>query len=129
MRIDDVNDTRGRDLFSRVLAASSRLPGVERVAIVDELPGDSRPGASRRGLITADLLSRFPNGQRRAAEADIVRATPGVVETLGLRLLRGRSLMPSDVDGAPLVAVLTESAADALWPGTDAVGQTTATGR
>lgn len=123
MRIDDISDTRGRGLFAGVLAAASRLPGVERVALVDELPGDARPGASRRGLITADTQSRFPNGHRRAAEVDIVRATPSVVETLGLRLLSGRNLMPSDVDGAPLVAVLSTSAADALWPGADALGR------
>ena len=125
MRVDDINDTRGRELFDRVLAAASRVPGVERAAIVDELPGENaaRP-VQRRGLLTSGrAVAGFRTGDRRAAEADIVRATPGVVDTLGLRLLRGRSLMPSDVDGAPLVAVLTEKrAADALWPGTDAVG-------
>ncbi len=123
MRIDDVNDTRGRDLFERVRTAASRLPGVERVALIDTLPGAVAPGDRRRGLLTADLLSRFPNGRQRAAEADIVRATPRALETLGLRLIRGRDVMASDGDGAPLVAVISESAADALWPGVDALGR------
>jgi putative ABC transport system permease protein len=122
MVVDNINDTRGRELFDRVWRSVSRMPGVERAAIVDELPG-AASGGRRRGLITADALSRFPNGQRRAAEVDFVRATPGLPETLGLRVLGGRGLMPSDVDGGPLVAVLSASAADALWPGVDAVGR------
>lgn len=125
MRIDGIDESRGRDLFRRLLAEVSGLPAAEGAAIVDLLPGESAPddGARRRGLLTADLVSRFPNGQRRSAEADVLRASPGAIDTLGLRRLRGRDLMPSDADGAPLVALLSESAADALWPGEDPLGR------
>jgi predicted permease len=42
---------------------------------------------------------------------------------LGLPLLRGRTLLPSDRESAPPVAVLSESAARRLWPGEDALGK------
>ena len=51
------------------------------------------------------------------------RVTPGYFRTLGIPLLEGRAFEPSDrADGAP-VAVVSEMAAGALWPGTSALGK------
>lgn len=50
--------------------------------------------------------------------------TPGYLEMLGVPILRGRTLEETDVDGAPLVAVVNETFAQRLWPGQDAIGRT-----
>jgi hypothetical protein len=42
--------------------------------------------------------------------------------TMGTRLLRGRSVSSSDREAGPLVAVVSESMAKALWKGSDAIG-------
>jgi predicted permease len=49
--------------------------------------------------------------------------TPGALERLGLRLISGRMLDATDHAGALPSAVVSESAARALWPGRSAVGK------
>jgi putative ABC transport system permease protein len=48
---------------------------------------------------------------------------PDHFRTLGVPILRGRGLTAADRAGAPLVAVVSETAARQLWPGEDAIGR------
>jgi len=48
--------------------------------------------------------------------------TPGYLETLGLNIVRGRSIEETDGAGMPKVAVVNETMARALWPQGDALG-------
>jgi len=48
---------------------------------------------------------------------------PNVFDVLGVPVVRGRGFDDGDVDGAPPVVVINESAARAYWPGEDAIGQ------
>jgi putative ABC transport system permease protein len=57
--------------------------------------------------------------QRFAAEY----AGPGYFDTFGVPLLRGRTFTEADREGAPPVAIVSESAADRLWPGQDPMGK------
>lgn len=50
--------------------------------------------------------------------------TPGYLQMLGVKVLRGRALQETDVAGAPLVAVVNETFAERFWPGQRAIGQT-----
>jgi len=49
--------------------------------------------------------------------------TPGYMEVLGLKLIRGRTLEETDKAGTPLVAVVNETMARAFWPESDALGE------
>jgi hypothetical protein len=49
--------------------------------------------------------------------------TPDWNEVLRVPVLRGRSIEPADRKGAPLVAVLSQSAAHDFWPVDDAIGK------
>jgi putative ABC transport system permease protein len=48
--------------------------------------------------------------------------TPDYFRTMGIRLNRGRVFTPADRLGTQLVTVLNETAAQLLWPDTDALG-------
>ncbi|HJQ20675.1 MAG TPA: ADOP family duplicated permease [Gemmatimonadaceae bacterium] len=50
-------------------------------------------------------------------------ATADYFRTMGTRILRGRGLQESDTRNAPLVMVVSDAMAKALWPATDAIGQ------
>lgn len=63
-----------------------------------------------------------PGARPREDPVEVRAATPGYFRTLGIPLLRGRALEDSDRADAPLVAVVNESLARALWPAGDAVG-------
>ena len=54
-----------------------------------------------------------------------LRAVTGdYFEAAGLDVLQGRGFGPADVEGGPLVAVVSAVVADRLWPGGEAVGRT-----
>ena len=64
-----------------------------------------------------------------AANAAAVRAGyhevgPGFLATLGIPVLRGRDFDTRDREGAPTVALVSESLARTLWPAGDPVGRT-----
>jgi predicted permease len=122
---DGYTDAQGRLLYDRVLTAARRLPDVEHAAIVNALPGATSPWSDEPPvvLLTEDSQRALIRSRPRHANAGLIAGTPGVFDTLGLRVTRGRNFQASDVDGAPLVAVLSESAAAALWPDADPIGR------
>ncbi len=63
-----------------------------------------------------------PGPDPREEPVEVRAVTPGYFRTMGIPLLRGRALQEADRDDAPLVGVINESLARALWPGGDAVG-------
>jgi putative ABC transport system permease protein len=86
--------------------------------------------ASAGGSVPTDGYSRseaveVASGQR---PVDAIYVLPGYFETVGIKLLRGRSLTSTDVGGGSS-AVLSASAAKALFPTRDALGSTFKTNR
>ncbi len=49
--------------------------------------------------------------------------TPDYFSTFGIRVLRGRSFTDADREGAPRVALISESAARYYWPNADPIGK------
>jgi predicted permease len=98
------------DLLTRVAATA----GVTSAAIgsVAPLEGDRQ----------VDLLSleHDPKPELERPPAAITAVSPDYFSTLGIRIRRGRSFQPSDRDR--LVVILSERAAQSLWPGQDPIG-------
>jgi putative ABC transport system permease protein len=59
----------------------------------------------------------------RAAGVDLVSASPNYFDVLGISVVRGRGLTPSDLPGSAGVVVLNESAANRFWPDADPIGR------
>jgi predicted permease len=55
--------------------------------------------------------------------------TPDYIRTVGLRLLQGRDFAATDREGAPDVAIVTESLARRFFPGRSAIGRSITIGR
>ncbi len=106
-------------LFRRILDAVRALPGVESAGIVDALPfsGENNGGTVVRGDDPAATLP--DHGQM--AEFDHV--SPGYLETMGVRLLDGRSFREDDLIPGRDVAIVNEILAKQLWPGQSALGK------
>ena len=99
----------------RVLDAARGIPGVERVAWASNVPiqGTSTMGLFVPGIDSVGRLGRFTY---QTASADYF-------ETIGTRIVRGRSFTAADAEGAPPVVVVSEAMARVLWPKADALGQ------
>ncbi|HJU73981.1 MAG TPA: ADOP family duplicated permease [Gemmatimonadaceae bacterium] len=105
--------------FYRAAAERVRtIPGVEAAGTALGAPFMSNYGISVRAP-GVDTLPRLAGGGPYW-----VRVGAGGMEALGLRLLRGRHIAPNDDRaGAPLVVVLTQRMANALWPNRDPLEQ------
>jgi predicted permease len=122
LSLNGYTPARARAVFDRVLAAASRIPGVERAALAEGVPGavgDAAPAI--RALIAQDAPDR-PTGNPRRIQASAAAVSASLLDTLGIPLLRGRPFTQWDAEGATLVAIVSESTAQALYPGRDALG-------
>jgi predicted permease len=93
------------------------LPGVETVGFVDNIPLDEGTGNVR--FRTEDMSSDPEAGARLAqtfAAGDYFKA-------MGIKILAGRAPTPDEHLSGTGTVVISKSAANALWPGKDAVGR------
>jgi len=105
------------DFFSRLLAQTQALPGVQSAALASGVPP--------QGGITFGTLEieGQPRAQRSAPSAyGGGSIAPGFFRTLGIRIRRGRGFTASDDAGAPMVLVINEALAKRYFPGEDPVG-------
>jgi predicted permease len=110
--------------YDRLATTLSGRPGVERVAAGSLVPF----GTEGNG---AEL---FFEGQPDPKPAEtpstsLNQVTPGYIETLGLRLRRGRALAASDRADAPRVAMINETLAHRHFSGSDPIGRRVRLGR
>jgi len=102
-------------ITATLVAEAQSLPQVESAAWVVSAPfiSTSDVPVFVAGVDSTGYLGRFYYQV----------STPDYFRTMGTRILRGRAIDASDRMGAPDVAVVSESMANALWPGRDALGQ------
>jgi putative ABC transport system permease protein len=94
-------------------------PGVRSAALTQNPP---------LGLSAFGQLAFVPDGfemppGRESFTAAMDRIDEGFFETMGIAIVRGRGVRPSDTQDAPRVAVVNEQLAQHYWPGGDAVGR------
>jgi putative ABC transport system permease protein len=99
--------------FDTALARIRALPGVEAAGTIDTLP--VMDGGSVQPVVIEGKAEALPRDQPTAA---IRKISPGYLETLGIPLLRGRDVDPSDGD----VVLVSRSAARLLWGDADPIG-------
>jgi putative ABC transport system permease protein len=111
----DMSDSTRAQLNRTLLATGAAIPGVESASWVTSVPFWS---SSSTNLFVPGIDS-----VRRLGRFTYQTATTDYFETMGTRILRGRGFLPDDRANAPLVAVVSESMGNVLWPGKDAIGQ------
>jgi predicted permease len=119
VRDDEFDSTQKlQAALDRLTTSIEAIPGVLGTSQVVSVPfattaWDGRPGAEGQ--------SRDEAAANPMLNMDVV--SPGYFATLGIPVLRGRGFTEADRDGAPLVAVLSQSAAEHYWPGADPIGK------
>jgi predicted permease len=100
----------------RILEGAARsLPDVESEAWMSSAP-----------FLSTSSTSLFVDGIDSVGGLGTFRfqaTTPAYFRTMGTRILRGRGLSADDRFGAPMVAVVSQSMARALWPSRDPIGR------
>jgi macrolide transport system ATP-binding/permease protein len=97
----------GRSFYQQLLEHVQALPGVEAASLAHRSPLSGQMGTPVR---PEDLPENSPS---TAVRFNIV--TPRHLETIGLRLLRGRDFNAQDTAQAPGVAIINEALVHSLW--------------
>jgi len=120
-------EARARQIFNDAEERIAALPGVESVSSALFVPFGqeswSRPVQVGGAAFSKDDAPTFAQGKRQQVMYNVVG--PDYFRTLGLSLLRGRDFNRSEVVATPAypVAIISQSIAEKLWPGEDAVGR------
>ena len=103
-------------LWSEVLDRASRVPGVRSASLSVLSPLSGR----ERGVLIE--VPGYVQGSQRDTAVSLNQVTPGYFETMGIPVLLGRAFTAGDVQAAPRVALLNETAARFYFGGRNPVG-------
>jgi putative ABC transport system permease protein len=119
----EYTESQSRAFFDQLLTSVRKMPAVDDVAMVTGIPGavEAGPRYGMSGLVADDPTQPL-SGRPRRYDVYSIQASPRFLATAGISLRRGRDLIAADAEGA-MVALISESAADALWPGQDPIGK------
>jgi len=104
--------------FTNALERISALPAVEHTSGTTYLPLSGGPW---NYVNAADEPPASASEQRGATRR---RVMDGYFEAMRIPLLAGRTIERTDVDGSPLVVVISRALADEFFPAGDALGNT-----
>ncbi|HTX39798.1 MAG TPA: ABC transporter permease [Bryobacteraceae bacterium] len=106
------------EFYRRVLAEVRAIPGVESAGAVIGVPLSGNFPARLLRIEGAPETS----GDARP-KAEIVPASEGYLETIGIPVLRGREWTAEEVAAGRRLALINEVAAARFWPGRDPIGK------
>jgi putative ABC transport system permease protein len=104
--------------YSQVLEKLAAMPGVQSAATSSWVPYDGNGGATQAFTIQGKPwrdASETPN-------ASSLIVSPNYLEMMHVPLIRGRELSDRDTADAPLVTLISQSAARKFWPNDDPIG-------
>jgi predicted permease len=97
----------------------TNVAGVRGVALLDGLPPNRQLVAN-----SFAIPGRPRDREKRPLNVDHWQLVgDGALETIGARIVRGRSLLPSDTFESPSVILVNQAFADAFFPGEDPIGK------
>jgi putative ABC transport system permease protein len=102
--------------YDQLLQRVRAIPGVTQAGVVSRLPLDvwTHPFT---------IVGRPIPESGKEPQADLNEVDAQALDTLGIRLLRGRMITEQDTGSAPWVAVVNKTFADRHFPGQDPLGQ------
>jgi len=114
----DGRNERINGTWSRVLDRVRQLPGVQSAGMVSQLP------LGENGDMYSMLFKDKPIANpAEAPSADRYCVTPGYLEAMGIRVIRGRALTDADNAQSAPVVLISDALAEKTWPGEDPIGK------
>jgi putative ABC transport system permease protein len=105
-------------VLQRMIEEVAALPGVTSAGAITDLPMSGAINSTN--VLRADAPPPPPSEQRHA----LVRAvSPSYFTTMGIPIVRGRAVEPTDIEGTPDVAVVNDRFAELWFRGEEAIGK------
>jgi predicted permease len=119
LELDGYDEERGRILQQRLLEIARALPGVETAALSVDLPQDLE---SRGSAVYPEEWAGDAESDRGLG-SDFNVVSEGYLETLRIRVLRGRVFREGDRRATEPVAIVSRALADLVWPDRSPIGR------
>ncbi len=119
--LSDKGESETRRIVDAVVAGLRRQPGIDRVVASSGLPLSFVSVHSPYMVTTID--APFNDARDIRHSTYVIGTTPGLFETLGFSIVRGRGFTDRDDLSSPRVAVVTEELARSLFESTDVIGR------
>jgi putative ABC transport system permease protein len=116
-----VPDTRAgseeelRSFYSELQGYMDAIPGVTASALAQQMPYSGCCSSPPASMDTEDGVQE--------ASVHTSSVTPEYFQAMGVPILAGRALLPSDREGSPPVVVVSEAMARRYWPDADPIGK------
>lgn len=117
------NDDRGQAFLSRLIRSIRERPSITGAGFADRVPGGVGEAAPTAATIAPESVRPGEVITSLRATASCSAISPGFLRAIGLPILRGRDFGDGDTRGADRVAIVSESAARALWPNGSPLGK------
>lgn len=108
------------DFYRQLMDEMRALPGVKDAAVADTVALDKNEGFSSIALAVETRPEYSANSPYLAWAFE---SSPSYLNTMGVRLLRGRNFTDTDIPGNPLVVMVSKQLAQTFWPGQDPLGK------
>ena len=109
---------QARLAFEAMVRYLESSPGVVAAAMTSQVP--MGPGGNGNGLLPFD--GREAN-RDQMVPSRLRIVSPAYLVAMRVPLIRGRHFTPDDRAGATRVTIISQSIADAMWPGQDPIGK------
>ncbi len=116
-------DAQVSEFYREIKERVSTLPGVEHVSEGFSVPWRSDQGGNISFTFAAQGAHRQLDGKDEF-RADFRPVSPGFFATMGVPILEGRDFNDGDKDGNERVVIISQSLAQMLYPGQEAVNHT-----
>jgi predicted permease len=114
------NEERSAAFWREALSRVRALPGLQSAGFVSP----SLPFTFNFSTTEVRVDSRTYSEGQRGEIIENSSMSPTYLETLGVRIVEGRTFAESDVPGSPDVVVINQTMARTFWPNQSAVGHT-----
>jgi putative ABC transport system permease protein len=103
--------------WERLVERLEPLPGVTAVGLTSKLPLEG--GSNTSALVNDEVYD--PTQRRMNVERSSV--TSGYFDAMGLRIVKGRNLLPSDGEGEYTGVLVNRKLVERAWPDKDPIGE------
>jgi putative ABC transport system permease protein len=107
-----------RSYYRQMLEKIRAVPGVRNATVMSGMPAGG-PGSSAR----FSIVGQPPANPNERPSSGLQMVTAGYVDTLGIRVIKGRAIDEHDTDTSARVALVNENFVNRFLPGVDPIGQ------